>query len=66
MNFSKDSQREIPGTKTITIRLRVRCIEFDVLVDCLAGELEKSALKNHGCLKAKATSVKINGKEVRI
>jgi hypothetical protein len=52
-------------TKTLTFKLKVRCTEFEVLADALAGTLRKEAIKTHGCRSAKVTACKVDGKEVK-
>jgi hypothetical protein len=53
-------------TKTLTFKLKVRCTEFEVLADALAGTLHKEAIETHGCRSARVTACRVNGKEVKL
>jgi hypothetical protein len=51
-------------TKTITLKIRVRAEEHNVLADALAGDVEKILREHHKVTGARATSAKVNGREM--
>jgi hypothetical protein len=50
--------------KTLTFRFRVKTTEFEVLADALAGELQESAQKIHGCVAVTQPTTRVNGRIV--
>lgn len=58
-------KQQKPKWAKLTFAFRVKCVEYEVLADALAGEVINEAMNTHGVTDIRSTSIKLNGREIK-